>query len=92
MNIQEKIKYTYMFIYLLLLISSFIAVSLKITYYVLPLLHEDEYSYRNKVNNRGILKTCLKTVPYFLLGALIAMGIFSLLDNEMLMKLASSNM
>lgn len=80
-----------MFIYLLLLISSFIIVSLKITYYVLPLLHEEEYSYRNKVNNRGIFKICLKTVPYFILGAVIAMGIFSLLDNEMLMKLANSH-
>lgn len=80
-----------MFIYLLLLIGSFIIVSLKITYFILPLLNEDEYSYCNKKNNRVILKRCLKTFPYFLLGILIAMGIFSLLDNSMLMKLANAN-
>jgi hypothetical protein len=91
LNILEKIKYTYMFIYLLILISGFILVSLKITGYVLPLLNEHEYSYRNKINSKIILKQCLKTLPYFLLGAVITMGIFSLLDNEMLIKLANAN-
>ena len=92
MNILEKIKYTYMFICLLLLISSFIFVSLKITYYLMPLLNEDEYSYRYKVNKSIIIKHLMKTLPYFLLGILVAIGIFSLLDNETLMRLASSNM
>ena len=91
MNALEKIKYTYMFIYLLLLICSFIIVSLKIAYYLRPLLNESEYSYRNEINKMIILKCCLKTLPYFLLGILVSMGIFSLLDNEMLMKLASYN-
>ena len=92
MNILEKIKYTYMFIYLVLLISSFIIISLKITYCVLPLLNEDIYAHYGKTRNGVKLRPFIRIIPYCVLGIVVAMGIYSLLDNTMLIKLSSANL
>lgn len=81
-----------MFIYLVLLISSFIIISLKITCCVLPLLNEDVYAYYSKTKNRVKSRTFIRIIPYCLLGIVVAMGIYSLLDNTMLIKLSSANL
>ena len=92
LNLLDKIKYTYMFIYLLILISSFLIISLKITYCVLPLLNDGVSPYYYKTKNRDKLKQFIKIIPFSILGILISIVIYSLLDNTMLIQLSRANL